>query len=277
MEWSRITEKLKEKYRLVVLNDASFKEKISFRFTPMSLAVMLVVFMVIMVAVTTVLIAFTSLREYIPGYGSTSQRDQIWALTQKMDSLETMYEQNAEIEKGIRAIVLGEYEMVPEEDTSNMQAVVQDTVMLFTRLDSILMKIKLVNEDKKGSKTEVEKVKPQAKNISYMFSPVVGGISGITSSLGGGVDIACEPKSSVCAVSVGTVVYVNRENHYNVCVIHHPDNMVTVYRTQARMAVMSGQSVKAKQVIAVSDREQTVHFELWVNGVNENPEKYIMF
>lgn len=277
MEWSSITEKIKEKYRLVVLHDASFKEKLSFRFTPMSMVCFFVVFMVVMVAITTVLIAFTSLREYIPGYGSTGQRDQIWALTQKMDSLTAMYEQNAAIEKGIRAIVLGEYEQEPEEDTANMQAVVQDTVMLFTRLDSILMKIKLINEDKKDNKAKIEKIKPQAKNISYLFSPVVGNIDGIASSVNGGVDITCGAQSNVCVVNVGTVVYVSKENTCNVCIIHHPDNMITVYRTRARMMVMAGEPVKAKQVIAVTDREETVHFELWVNGISERPEKYIMF
>ncbi len=270
--------KFKEKYRLVISDSESFEERISFRFTLVSLVVTLILSMLVLIVLTSVIIAFTPLREYIPGYGSAKERDQIWMLTQKVDSLEMIYEQNAAIEKSIRAIVLGEYEQMSAESDTISENVIKDTVMLFTKMDSILLKVKTLNGNKNIAKnTDIQKVKPQGTTYAYMFSPIVGFIQQITPTANGGIDLQCGHLSNVCAVNAGTVVLADKSGNNNVCVILHPDNIVSVYRMPSRLNVYVGQAVKAKQVLSVSDEEQIVHFELWVNGNMVNPKEYIMF
>mgnify|MGYP003643985990 CR=1 FL=1 len=78
-----IKKKLLHKYRLVILNENTFEEKISFKLSRLNVFVTGSLFIVALIAFTTVLIAFTPLREYIPGYSSTKLKRQATELTYK--------------------------------------------------------------------------------------------------------------------------------------------------------------------------------------------------
>ena len=67
----KFTIKLLHKYRLVILNEDTFEERISFRLTRLNVFVLISISTIFLIVATTILIAFTSLREYIPGYSST--------------------------------------------------------------------------------------------------------------------------------------------------------------------------------------------------------------
>ena len=91
--WNRLKTKAKERFRIVVLSDDSFKERFSFRFTPLTFISIIIVSMVLLIALTSVIIAFTPLREYIPGYGSGYSKEQVRRLSQRMDSLNLVIEE----------------------------------------------------------------------------------------------------------------------------------------------------------------------------------------
>src|SRR5688572_15250063 len=80
--------KLKQKYRLVILNDSSFEEKFSLRLTPGGLLILVSAFTIIMSFGVVSLVAFTPIREYIPGYGDFSNQKELVRLSVKADSLE---------------------------------------------------------------------------------------------------------------------------------------------------------------------------------------------
>src|ERR1700752_4260291 len=83
-----LSEKLKNRYRLVVLNDDTFEEKFALRLTPLGLLVLIGSVTIIMTFLVISLVAFTPLREYIPGYGSSDESKQLMGLSAKVDSLE---------------------------------------------------------------------------------------------------------------------------------------------------------------------------------------------
>ena len=85
-----IKKKLLHKYRLVILNENTFEEKISFKLNRLNVFVTGTFFIIILIGFTTLLIAFTPLREYIPGYSSTRLKRQATELTYKTDSLVTV-------------------------------------------------------------------------------------------------------------------------------------------------------------------------------------------
>lgn len=68
----KIKKKLLHKYRLVVLNEETFEERFSFKLNRLNVFVFSTIFALLLIAGTTLLIAFTPLREYIPGYSSTA-------------------------------------------------------------------------------------------------------------------------------------------------------------------------------------------------------------
>ena len=86
--WKTFADQLKNRYRLVILNDSTFGEKFSFRLSPLGLIIAIAAVTIIMTTLVISLVAFTSLREYIPGYGNISERRQLLELGIKADSLE---------------------------------------------------------------------------------------------------------------------------------------------------------------------------------------------
>jgi hypothetical protein len=79
-------EKLFTKNRLVILNEDTFEEIFSLKLTLMNVFVVATVGAVLIIFITTYIIAFTPLREYIPGYASSKLKRDATELAIKSDS-----------------------------------------------------------------------------------------------------------------------------------------------------------------------------------------------
>jgi hypothetical protein len=97
----------KEKSRLIILNEDSFEEIFSIGLTPMNIFVVGTLGAIAIVIVTTFIIAFTPLREYIPGYASTNLRNEATQLALKSDSLTTALKNNDAYINGIKDVLTG--------------------------------------------------------------------------------------------------------------------------------------------------------------------------
>ena len=80
--------RLTNKYRLVVMNDHTYEEIVTFKLTRLSVYIVSCFVFVMLVVLTTALISFTPLKYYIPGYGSQSERRALTKLKLRADSLE---------------------------------------------------------------------------------------------------------------------------------------------------------------------------------------------
>ena len=80
--------KLKNKYRLVIMNDETLEERLTFRLSRLNVFVVLGTLTIILIILTTILIAFTPLREYIPGYTNVGLQKKLYELQIKTDSIE---------------------------------------------------------------------------------------------------------------------------------------------------------------------------------------------
>jgi len=103
----KLKQKLLNKYRLVILNDNTFEEKISFNLTRLNVFVTSGFSIIALIALTTVLIAFTPLRVYIPGYSSTALKREAHQLTNKADSLQVALQINKKQLNSIRKVLTG--------------------------------------------------------------------------------------------------------------------------------------------------------------------------
>lgn len=79
---------LRNRYRLVIMNDDTYEEVVTFKLSRFSVYIMLSSIFVILVSLTVALIVFTPLKEYLPGYGSRNSRRELQVLKIKTDSLE---------------------------------------------------------------------------------------------------------------------------------------------------------------------------------------------
>ena len=106
----RLFERLRYKYRLVVLNDDTFEEKLSFKLSRLNVFLSIGFSAILLIAGTTLLIALTPLREYIPGYSSTRLRKQALKLVQRTDSLNAQLVYQHQYLENIQRIVEGRTE-----------------------------------------------------------------------------------------------------------------------------------------------------------------------
>ncbi len=105
-----LRKKLFIKNRLVILNEDTFEEIFSFRLTLMNVFVMFTLGGIFLILVTTFIIAFTPLREFIPGYSSSQLKRNATELAIKSDSLETALKKNEAYIKGVQKVLSGQLE-----------------------------------------------------------------------------------------------------------------------------------------------------------------------
>ena len=104
----KLTKKLLHKYRLVVLNEDTFEERFAMKLTRLNVFVFGSLFALLLIGFTTIFIAFTPIREYIPGYTSPTLQKQAIALEQRTDSLLSVTRMNDRYMKSIKDVLSGE-------------------------------------------------------------------------------------------------------------------------------------------------------------------------
>ena len=80
--------RLQNRYRLVVMNDDTFEEVITFKLSRISVYISMSVIFILLVGLTVALIVFTPLKYYIPGYGNMDSKTELQLLKIRTDSLE---------------------------------------------------------------------------------------------------------------------------------------------------------------------------------------------
>lgn len=275
--------KLLHKYRLVILNESTFEEKISFKLSRLNVFVTGSLFIIVLIGFTTLLIAFTPLREYIPGYSSTKLKRQATELTYKTDSLVTVLDYTNRYLKNVRMVLKGDVEnnSINRDSMFEQFKIDPSTVNLTPIREDSLLRAQVALEDKYNlfeRETETGSI--------VLFSPLSGDVSEVydAGQKHYAVDIVAPKDMPVKAIASGTVVFSEwtAETGY-VIIVKHENNFLSVYKHNGSLTKSQGEIVRAGEVIASvgNTGEFTtgphLHFELWSNGSAVNPMDYIDF
>lgn len=276
-----LTKKLLHKYRLVILNEDTFEERLSFKLTRLNVFILMGISSIILIALTTVLIAFTPIREYIPGYSSERLKEQASDLSRKTDSIIKELQVKQRQYDGIRNILSGNVEPLSyNEDTSTINIDREQIDLSPSAEDSILREL-VAKEDKYNL---FETATADADFV--LFAPLKGKISSYydQEKKHYAIDIAAEQNTPVKAVADGTVIFAEwTAATGNVIIIEHANNLISAYKHNSSLSKEQGDLVKAGEVIAAvgNTGELTtgphLHFELWSNGYPINPTNFIDF
>jgi hypothetical protein len=106
----KLKNKLFTKNRLVILNEDTFEELFSFKLNLMNVFIIATLGAIILISITTYIIAFTPLRELIPGYSSTKLKKDATELALKSDSLTLTLKKNEVYIKSIQKVLTGQLE-----------------------------------------------------------------------------------------------------------------------------------------------------------------------
>ena len=238
---------------------------------------------IILITLTTILIAFTPLREYIPGYSSTALKKRATQLAYKTDSLQQKMEEKTRYYESFRKMLLGE---VSAEDF-NRDSIIEATKLEAsevdlrpTRADSILRE----QVDKEDKYNLFESATSSANFV--LFPPVNGTISQTynVDEKHYAVDVVVAKDTPIKTTADGTIIFAEwtAETGY-VVIIEHSQNLISVYKHNASITKTQGDLVKAGEVIATAGNtgELTtgphLHFELWRDGYPINPTNFIDF
>ncbi len=279
-----LKQKLTYKYRMVILNEDTFEERFSFKLSRLNVYVFGGIFAIILIALTSLLIAFTPLREYVPGYSSTALKKKATDLTYQLDSLENVYQINDTKLSAMISVLRGDENVVDyqirvdsiiksnqENSTQNLYA---------SRADSVFRR-DIDNQDKFNVNTS------QASEISTMlFAPVTGTITNKFNSEENhfAIDIAVKKNTPIKAITDATVIFSEWSVDTGfVIILDHGSNLLSVYKHNSQLFKKQGELVKLGEVIALAGSAGTLstathlHFELWYNGYPIDPTNFMDF
>jgi murein DD-endopeptidase MepM/ murein hydrolase activator NlpD len=282
-EKRKIKRKLLDKYRLVILNEHTFEERLSIKLTRLNVFVLASLSAIILIAGTTMLIAFTSLKEYIPGYSSASLKKKATELNYKTDSLQQVIAMNDRYYASIKKVLQGEVSTIDFSRDSIIQAVkleASEVNLKPTAEDSILRQ-KVDKEDKYN----LFESATSASNF-VLFPPVNGTISEPynVKNKHFAVDIVVAKGTPIKATADGIVIFAEwTANTGYVVIIEHSYGLISVYKHNSALTKTQGDLVKAGEVIATAGNAGELstgphlHFELWNDGYPINPTNFIDF
>lgn len=110
-------QRLRNRYRLVVMNDDTYEEVVRFKLTRLSVYILMSSIFVLLVGLTTALIVFTPLKEYVPGYGSGYQRSQLREMKMRVDSIEREMAARDRYVSDLKKVLTGDVEIKKDTNT----------------------------------------------------------------------------------------------------------------------------------------------------------------
>lgn len=282
--------KLNRKYGFLMSHGESGRPILNFRLNLLNLILVIIGIALLLIVVTTFIIAFTPLREYVPGYTDTNLNREVYLLSLRADSLEKEMHKRDVYFDNMRKIVEG-YDFAADSALATLNIYeplpsrVTDTITLRkSEQDSILRaEFEAQNQYNLFGADYLPPAKPSSL-VKNFFVPLSGAVINAFNPDEGhfGVDIASDGDQIINATLDGTVVFSSWSMNNGYCIgIQHADSYFSVYKHNATLLKKEGDYVKAGEAIAIlgesgeSHQVKHLHFELWRNGIAINPADYM--
>lgn len=276
--WSNI----KFKYKLTISNENTLEEVVGIHVSKLNgLSILLSVLMVLFL-IAALIIAFTPLRNYLPGYINSEIRTQIVENALKVDSLQNLLSRQNLYIMNIQDIFKGEIKADTIHSIDSLTTLREDSLMKRTQREENFRR--QYEEAEKYNLTNITQ-QPQVEGLMF-YRPTRGMISSTFEPTNKhyGTDIAASPGESILATLDGVVILstYTAETGYLIA-IQHNQEIISIYKHCGSLIKHEGDAVKGGEAIALIGNTGELstgphlHFELWLRGKAVNPENYIVF
>lgn len=272
----------KFKYKLTIVNENTLEEVVGLHVSKLNGLSVLITVLTVLFLVAASIIAFTPLRNYLPGYMNSEVRKQIVSNALRVDSLQLLLERQNLYIMNIQDIFSGKVQIDSVRTLDSLTAARKDTLMERTRREEEFRR--QYEESEKYNLSTIISQPDVSKMILYR--PVRGMVSAHfePEKKHFGTDIAANPNESILAAMDGTVVLstYTAETGY-VIMLQHNQDFISVCKHCGSLLKKQGEHVRGGEAIALVGNSGTLstgphlHFELWYKGRPVNPEKYIVF
>ncbi|MEM6699469.1 MAG: M23 family metallopeptidase [Bacteroidota bacterium] len=278
---------MKYTYRLIIMNNDTFEEVGSYRLSLLNVYVVLSTIVVLVAIMMWMLITYTPLKQYIPGYSEHYNNPRLIAeLTSQVEELEKERQNRDFYIQNLQQMLTGDVEQV-EDVKQEVTTVVDSTSRLLPGEEEEKIREEMqdaMNEPTSFLRTNVSPVTSleQLHFIPPISGEITKGFNEETDHLG--IDLVAPKNTAIKAVMDGYVFFADWTMETgNVIGLQHSNNTVTFYKHNSSLLKNIGNFVKAGEAIAVIGNTGTktdgphLHFELWFNGKPIDPSEYITF
>lgn len=287
----------KTKYRLVIRNDTTHRDRISFRLSPKNVFVLFTISVLFLVIVTFLFIAFTPLRYYVPGYTDPDEYRNFRIMALRVDSLERAMVQNQQYIDNFYNVLhdrVVEEEMAVEPVNQRIeqnrslsekeQQVRQEAnEAIWEEAEMVLREISEHNASVGG--TTMPLARRADINTLLLLPPAHGVIISEFNPMHNqmGIRIRNNRNTLINSVADGVIIYSGYDPiDGNTVIIQHSGNVISIYKHAEILLKPSGYRVQAGEPVAemgdsgLSSLGVNLYFELWYNGIQVNPLDYIV-
>ena len=279
----RLIKKLISRYRLVILNEENYEEQFFLRLSILNLLIISTFLLSFLITSTLLIVSYTSLKEFIPGYASNLMRKQAILNASKLDSLTTSYNQSLDQLNSIKRVLTGDIkfeefkEIEFKLDTENIDVKLNSKKIM----EDSLLRIAIDNVDKYNFNSNLN-----SDESFLFFSPVSGHISQKFDPLKKhfAVDIVAKENEPVKSVADGVVIFSEWSSDTGyVIILEHKQGYLSEYKHNESLNITQGDIVQAGDIIGTvgNTGEYTtgyhLHFELWNDGYPLDPVNFINF
>ncbi len=270
-------------FRLSLIDAVSHERLWSVRFTRPIFIGALVSGIIVAMVTFFLLVAYTPLRTFIPGYPSAQTRRQAVQNALKIDSLEMRLVQWDLYSENLRRIVEGETPIRQDSVLLGSEGSRNVTdAQLYAIKDSLLRADVLTQEQFNVDDAPKKNLPMEA--LSF-FPPVKGVVTeGFERTLHPYIDITAPAGSMVTSVLDGTVVYTSWDSEEGyLIIVQHAGDIVSIYKHNQKLLHRQGDEVKAGTPIGLVAESASLtkgnhlHFELWYEGQAMDPTQFIKF
>ena len=272
----------KFKYKLTITNENTLEEIVGIHVSKLNGVSVLLSAVTVIFLIASLIIVFTPLRNYLPGYMNTEVREQVVMNALRADSLQGMLERQRMYIMNIQDIISGNIKADSVSTMDSLTTARTEELMERTQAEDEFRK--QYEETERYNLTTIDKA-PTVTGLIF-FRPTRGMLSSTfdANQKHFGIDIAASPNESVLATLDGTVILATytADTGY-VIQVQHSQNLVSVYKHCGSLLKRVGDTVKAGEAIALvgNTGEKTtgphLHFEIWNRGRALDPSKYIVF
>jgi murein DD-endopeptidase MepM/ murein hydrolase activator NlpD len=277
-------EKVKSKYRLSIYRGESYQEVLNMKLSRLNVIIFIVVTIIIFLAIVISIIAYTPVRELIPGYPDEKTVRNIRMNYIKLDSLALEIEKRDRYFENLNKIISGKE---PDNYDNTIDTSIDYENITFSPFaeDSVLRSL-IEQEDQFSLSIVDDRELISSISKTHFFPPIKGIVTNSFNSRNNhyGTDIVAAPNQVVKAVLDGTITMATWTLDLGwIIQIQHENNILSVYAHNAELLKRVGEYVKAGEPVAIigNSGELTtgphLHFELWYNGNPLNPEDFIFF
>ena len=270
-------------FRLSLIDAVSHERLWSVRFTRPIFIGALVSGIIVAMVTFFLLVAYTPLRTFIPGYPSAQTRRQAVQNALKIDSLEMRLVQWDLYSENLRRIVEGETPIRQDSVLLGTEGSRNVTDAQFYAIKDSLLRADVLTQEQFNVDDAPKKNLPM-EALSF-FPPVKGVVTeGFERTLHPYIDITAPAGSMVTSVLDGTVVYTSWDSEEGyLIIVQHAGDIVSIYKHNQKLLHRQGDEVKAGTPIGLVAESASLtkgnhlHFELWYEGQAMDPTQFIKF